>query len=1826
MKRRFVVLFFVIFLKNYAQVDKPQRIEPFVEVTDENGKKDEILIDCNYPLDADRNFVLKADYAQIYETSSYKVAPLKFVDLKTNSAGKEIVISGDDAWSDVCPIPFNFCFYDKTYNKLVILDNGAISFDIKRAGQSLSYTALSLPKPAYQNTIFGAFHDMNNDLNSKGCSKAGKCGKIMRYTKGSAPNRVFIVSYENMNHFNNETKQSTLRIELHETSNVIDVYIKSKPKNNEEEFITEPDEKIEPRKQALIGIQGGKGANNNLPEAVTPPNRNSGDWEAIEEAWRFTPSGKPMSKVVWTDENGKIAEGDQIKVSGEKSNTYTATVTYAVCVNKFTTFSDFKPVIKKDDIKITVSQDFPVAKNVEVTVCDTDGSDDELVTFANYGSLMVGEQKGLKLTYHESKADAKAGVNAITTKTIKSDETFYVRLQRGTSCFDVGELKLKFKKMPNLKITQLDVCDEGNDGSQKIEFSKGIVDNDVEATYYETKEDAENKENAITELTVTNAVKKVFVELKFKDDGACSIIKELPVTLNPFPKKVDVKVPIVCSNISIYDLTQHEAQIKAESGTDVKISYHSTEDKARKNIEPFDPNDKKNPRDPKLYVLKGDGAQEVWVRSVTDKGCLTVFPIKIEKTPGVELDNVNDLQVSTENVFDLKKSIDKLKKNLDNKIIVKYYRDKALTQEITGTEIDNFITTNPETTIYVSFEYKDTSGKCKTIGEIGLKSGAGFGGGPNGGEGACDLGNNSTEEVILSDYDQKVIKNYNDKEFMTVKYYETEDDAINKINPITEKITVTTTPITVFVGITLNVQGGGIKYKVDPLTLSLKRTEEITELVSRTICDVAYDNLEIYNLKDLEDEITTDATAVFKYFDGVEEIEDPTKFELRIPSGEDKKEINVTVTIGDCDLPSKIVLKFHPKIKTKKNQKFLNCDMDNDNTETINLNKGLAILMDNPAGHTAKYYHKKEDAEKDLNAITNVNAYELTKDESIYVRVKDGNGCFTIEKLDLKIVPVPEIKKSVFEFCDFENNHIEQNIDLTKYNRAILGGQNNVEVSYFETEVKAQSNTDEINTVDIVKSDNDTKEVYVKLSVPGSCDIIEPITINLIDSPVINEKITITVCNNSFSNEKKEDANKEEYQLSQSNAKIVSDPTPFSFKYYKTKDDALKNRGAISKITLIADSDKKIPQKAFARITNSKGCYAISELNFKFTFPSKVKDIEVKACDNNLDLTEKFNLNEFLPRMLEDPQKLAGLTATFYREKKAAEQVDQNFLIDKPEEYNSLTDHDVVYVRFSSQETGCFSVAKMDLFVDAIPKLVNGSYAICDTDFDGDYVLDLKDLHPEIMQSDEGMRFDYYESKNDALQEVHKITNPTNYVVPKDHHNIYIRVHNKANCWSIAKVRIDLGKSVAVNKITDVLKSCDDDLDNFSTFDLTSFASKFTSEPDATFKYYANEENAKNQQSEIAYPTNYRNEVPENQTIYVRVSAPTKCDAITSFKISTIHIKDPLLKDISICKGDEAILDPGNQYASYVWSTSETTQSIKVATAGAYSVTLTDSKGCQGTFKVKVSENDLPVVKPYEKTVCHTADFKSFNLEEYTSSLTDTSDNIVEFYLSESDMNSGVNKLNSSFTNTENPQTIYAKVKNKLGCHDTTTLTLEVVKYPGKPVVEKPYLKYEYDQKAEPLKATAVDGNSLIWYTEQTGDNEMTSSIPSTKKVGRTDYWVSQINASGCESERSKVTVEVAKPAIKIYNEFTPNNDAYNNSFRIEYIEMYENNSIEIYNRWGTLVFKMKGYTNDSSKSFIGKSNVKGSLGEKLVIGVYFYLIDLGDGSEVKKGWLHINR
>lgn len=91
---------------------------------------------------------------------------------------------------------------------------------------------------------------------------------------------------------------------------------------------------------------------------------------------------------------------------------------------------------------------------------------------------------------------------------------------------------------------------------------------------------------------------------------------------------------------------------------------------------------------------------------------------------------------------------------------------------------------------------------------------------------------------------------------------------------------------------------------------------------------------------------------------------------------------------------------------------------------------------------------------------------------------------------------------------------------------------------------------------------------------------------------------------------------------------------------------------------------------------------------------------------------------------------------------------------------------------------------------------------------------------------------------------------------------------------------------------------------------------------------------------------------------------------------------------------------------------------------------------------------------------------------------------------------------------------------------------------------------------------------------------------------------------------------------LAIFNEISANNDGTNDTFVIKGIHLFQNN-LQIFNRWGHLVYQTVNYQNDWN----GINNIGVFLNHhrRLPVGTYFYALELPEENKQYTGWIYLN-
>ncbi|MBD2766274.1 gliding motility-associated C-terminal domain-containing protein [Hymenobacter sp. BT664] len=128
-----------------------------------------------------------------------------------------------------------------------------------------------------------------------------------------------------------------------------------------------------------------------------------------------------------------------------------------------------------------------------------------------------------------------------------------------------------------------------------------------------------------------------------------------------------------------------------------------------------------------------------------------------------------------------------------------------------------------------------------------------------------------------------------------------------------------------------------------------------------------------------------------------------------------------------------------------------------------------------------------------------------------------------------------------------------------------------------------------------------------------------------------------------------------------------------------------------------------------------------------------------------------------------------------------------------------------------------------------------------------------------------------------------------------------------------------------------------------------------------------------------------------------------------------------------------------------------------------------------------------------------------------------------------------------------------------------------------------------------------ADGNYPVVWTPTTGLTFSGSDRlhPRASPTVTTVYTLSA--GTGTCADASQVRV-VVRPPIRIPNAFTPNGDGRDDTWQIERIEDFPNNTVNVYNRWGNPIFSASNY---------GRGNEwRGDInGQPAPMGTYYYVV-----------------
>ena len=273
-----------------------------------------------------------------------------------------------------------------------------------------------------------------------------------------------------------------------------------------------------------------------------------------------------------------------------------------------------------------------------------------------------------------------------------------------------------------------------------------------------------------------------------------------------------------------------------------------------------------------------------------------------------------------------------------------------------------------------------------------------------------------------------------------------------------------------------------------------------------------------------------------------------------------------------------------------------------------------------------------------------------------------------------------------------------------------------------------------------------------------------------------------------------------------------------------------------------------------------------------------------------------------------------------------------------------------------------------EILLEYAPEIVlsDTSLAQCDDNNDGISIFDLTKVDNIIKNNNPALSpVVYYESLSDAQGNVNPILNPKAYTNNPTIPTLFARVTNTFGCANYAEIKL----IIANNSLASLnpFSTCDQDAvqDGFYPFDLNADVSPQVLTglaPGMIVEYYLNTADAIAQKNPLS--NIFKNTIAHEQTIQARIVNGPDCYEIVPIKLIVNTFSPPNFQDetVSLCKGATIDLSVAAGYSGYLWTTGATTNSTSVSTSGVYSVSVTDTNGCNAVKKFTVTSSDIATI------------------------------------------------------------------------------------------------------------------------------------------------------------------------------------------------------------------------------------------------------------------------
>ena len=763
--------------------------------------------------------------------------------------------------------------------------------------------------------------------------------------------------------------------------------------------------------------------------------------------------------------------------------------------------------------------------------------------------------------------------------------------------------------------------------------------------------------------------------------------------------------------------------------------------------------------------------------------------------------------------------------------------------------------------------------------------------------------------------------------------------------------------------------------------------------------------------------------------------------------------VSVTATSGSNTVTKTRDVTISAIPTATKPQDLLVCDSNNVGFYNFDLTKQNPAILNGQAPNTnvVKYFANASDYANNI-AITTPNNYVNTKPyqaQTIIAEVSSNvnSECksSTFFNIDVFDLPKPNTIISKISSCDNTSVGTDTDgrvlFDLTQNSITILNGQSASQfaLSFY----KDSAFTQLIATPNAYANTNISEIIYVKMVNNDNlnCFATTSFSIEVFSLPVISNVVSLKQCDDNIDGFTV-------FNLEEAISKITSNAHNETIIFYKSLTDAQNNSDPIINPSIYRNQ-MVTNDVVYAKVSNANTCFQIAKINLfvsttqiPLSYSKTLTECDDTILGSNTDGIASFDFSSVTTEIQNIFPSGQLLDINYY----------QN-LADALAEKNAIKDilnyrnigypfTQKIYIRVDNKlNNDCIGLgAHITLNVEKIPIVQALTQTHCDDDQDGKFTFDTTNLQNQLLNGLTNATVNYSDENNVQLSS--PLPNP--FLTASQTLKVVVLNNTTKACSYNSTIKFivdDLPE--AFNVPISSTTTCDDEAnpvlqDGKYAFDTSTFQNLILgNQTGMNVKYFDTNNNA----LPSPLPNSF---ITETQNVRVEVinTANTTCIAAKTlaFVVNPVP-KITLNGDQLVCSNlprftkdlDAGLLDgsPKTNYA-YTWTfngnsiTGETNPTLTVNTAGIYTTTVTNNKGCSMTRMFTVQASDKAKI----------TDVKVIDLAELNSITISVAASLGNYVYALDDEISGFQTENV-FTNINSGiHTIYIKDLN--GCGITT--------------------------------------------------------------------------------------------------------------------------------------------------------------------------------------------